>query len=362
MKIVIISYVCFPNICPRSWRATELAKEFARNGHEVVLYAVLGKYNYSKFKDETHVNIKNLGKLFLTTETSDGRGEKLNLGGRIINYCFGKLFWLPERELVPKVKDAIKKEGNIDCLITIAFPHIIHYATSLSDLQHVHTWIADCGDPFTLNPMTHFPPYYKKYEERWCEKCDFITVPIEDARNGYYPQYRSKIKVIPQGFDFSKNKICEYSKNKILTFAYAGITYKGTRDPTAFLKYLNSCSYDFRFFVYGRFSIFEDYKNILGNKLIYKGNIPREQLITELSQMDFLINIKNTSGVQQPSKLIDYKISNRPILTISSNFDNEEKQIFCEFLHGNYEHQQIVNNIEQYNIINVANEFLKLVK
>lgn len=361
MKIVLITQVIFPSLLPRAHRTTELAKELARQGHEVVVYALLGDYDYSGFINETGIKIKNLGNSTFGLNNSDEKSNR-NFVYRVVNRLFGNYLWLPDRELIPMVKKAIEDEKNIDCLITIAMPHVIHYAASLSRLDNVGTWIADCGDPFMLNPLSNRPRYFEKYERAWCESCDYITVPIEEAINGYYPEYASKIRIIPQGFDFTSNKIAEYKTNDVPTFAYIGAVYPSKRDPKKFLDYLKTIGFDFKFKIFGSsWSYFEQYKETLKGKIEYAGRMPREQLIYELSKCDFLINIANKSTVQAPSKLIDYFLSKRPVLTVTSEFSDGEKMSFGEFVTGNYSKQQVLPNMDDYDIKNVADKFVKLI-
>src|SRR5690606_30622624 len=100
-------------------------------------------------------------------------------------------------------------------------------------------WIADCGDPFMGNKF-RTRAFYFKYVEKWfCRKADFLSVPIEGAIQAYYPEFKEKIKVIPQGFNFKDFAIPESVPNNPLpTFIYAGTFYPGLRDPTSFLEYL----------------------------------------------------------------------------------------------------------------------------
>lgn len=362
MKFVLITQVIFPSLLPRAHRTTELAKELARQGHEVVVYALLGDYDYSGFINKTGIKIKNLGVSTFGLNNSDEKSNR-NLVYRVVNRLLGNYLWLPDRELIPMVKKAIEGEKNIDCLITIAVPHVIHYAAALSRLDNVGTWIADCGDPFMLNPLYNRPRYFEKYERAWCESCDYITVPIEEAINGYYPEYASKIRVIPQGFDFTANKIAEYKPNEVPTFAYIGAVYPGKRDPKKFLEYLQTVDFKFKFKIFGSsWSYFEQYKELLKDKIEYAGRMPREQLIYELSKCDFLINIANYSSVQAPSKLIDYFLSKRPILTITSEFSDSEKLSFGEFVARYYCKQEVLPNMDNYDIKNVADKFVKLIK
>jgi len=76
--------------------------------------------------------------------------------------------------------------------------------------------------------------------------------------------------------------------------------------------------------------------------------------------MDFLVNIENGTGVHSPSKLIDYALTDRPILSLDPF--NLDKDNIDNFLRGNYEKQFVIKDIQQYNIKNVASKFLRLVK
>lgn len=360
MKVVIISQVCYPRLSPRAHRATELAKEMARKGHDVTVYALLGDYNYTEYSEKTGVKFKNLGKSYLGNSDNVGHTNR-NIFLRAFNRFFGKYLLSPQIELYPLVKKAVESEDKIDLLVTIAVPHILHYATAKADRRNVGTWIADCGDPFMGNPFHNHPKYFEKFERYWCERCDYITVPVAEAKDAYYPEYREKVRVIPQGFDFENIVLAEYKPNKIPTFCFSGIVYKDLRDPTLFLEYLSQVDYDFKFIVYTKsVKMFETSKEKLRDKLEIRDYIPRDDLLYELSKMDFLINIQNNSGVQQPSKLIDYASTGRPILNITSSFS--ERDTFEEFIKRNYFNQFRVNNIEDYNVKNVANKFISLIE
>lgn len=89
-----------------------------------------------------------------------------------------------------------------------------------------------------------------------------------------------------------------------------------------------------------------------------KDYIPRDRLLQEMKKADFLVNIENISNVQTPSKLIDYAIAGRPILSISQN--EIDYAVVDEFLNKNYGQQFEVKNIMQYHIRHVAQEFIKL--
>ena len=191
-------------------------------------------------------------------------------------------------------------------------------------------------------------------------KSNFITIPIESARNAYYHEFHDKLIVIPQGFNFeSIQRHRNFVKNKIPTFAYAGGFIPKRRDPRPFLDYLAKVENDFRFVIYtNKPDLLTLYKVKLRDKLQIESKIPRSELLKVLSKMDFLVNFDNNAHAQVPSKLIDYALTNRPVLNISNDFNPE---IVDEFLAGNYKHKFVVTDLEKYNIINVAQQFLDLI-
>lgn len=351
MNVVIISAQAYPANSPRSFRATELAKGFSKFGHNVVLYSIQKEKPsfYEDFSAKTGVVMKNLGK------TRFFRNGKI---GAMCYKMFNRYFLFPEREIIPMVKKAISDLQSVDLLITIAVPHSIHYAAAKSDLSNVKVWVADSGDPMMGNPFVHFPSYMEKFERKWCERCNYITIPIEQARDAYYPEYRKKIHIIPQGFDFSSITIAKYKKNDIPTFAFAGRFFPELRDPTNFLKYLKQIDTDYRFYVFG--PSFRMYESFLDNRIVYRGTLNREELIPELSKCDFLININNTSSVQSPSKLIDYSLTGRPFLSISSAFTKEDEHLFMSYYNGDFSSFQSPINIDDYNIDNIVRKFIDL--
>jgi|26BtaG_2_1085354.scaffolds.fasta_scaffold03689_3 glycosyltransferase involved in cell wall biosynthesis len=364
-KIVIVSYATYPGNSPRNMRTNELAKELAKQGHDVTLYVLTGTYDYESYEKDTGVKIKSLGKTYFF-KYDPKTGNKLNIFTRVASKLVGNIFEFPYIELVRNAYCAIKEQSNIDLLITIAVPYPLHWGAALlrtlneDNLKHT-VWVADCGDPYMGNDFNK-KFFYFEYIEKWfCRKADFISIPIESAKKGYYPEFLNKVKVIPQGFNFNETiKAKEYKKNVVPTFIYAGIFYEKLRDPRPFLDYLVTLKKDFKFIVYTKTPTFlGDYKEKLGNKLQIYSYIPRDELILEMSKVDFLVNFENPSTKHSPSKLIDYALSGRPILSLNTNVELNTSLI-SQFLSDNYEQALKLDNIEQYNIKNVAKEFLCL--
>ena len=361
MRIVIYTQCILPYISPRSQRSWNLALNLAKMGHDVVVYAILGNTDYSEYESKYKMQFKELGPSFFGCVRSDGKRQTIITRG--LRKIFGRSFQFPEIELSWLVSRSLKKELTkqpIDLLITIASPHTIHWgAAKVLPDERVKCWVADCGDPFMGNPFHKPPKRYERIERDWCSKVEAIAIPVENGEGAYYPEFRGKIKVIPQGFDFENVTLAKYERNPIPTFAFSGAIYKKFRDPSEFLKHLCALDTTFKFIVYTKApNEYEPYASQLNNKIEFRKYVPREQLVFELSQMDFLINIKNESSVQQPSKLIDYAQTKRPVMELSSAFTADEKKQFHDFLTGDYAGKIMLPDIEQYDIRNVCRKFI----
>ena len=362
MKILIVSGSFYPNNSPRSFRTTELAKEFCRLGHDVTIYIPSLGFDYSEFKKEWPITIKTYKPI-----PEKRRFVGISIIDRIIFHYIHWLFAYPALRCMREVFKAVSEESGYDLLVTIAVPHHNHWAVGkLYSKGHkiAKTWIADCGDPFMLaGSVAQKPPFwFKPLEKRWCRLCDYIAVPTDTSYQGYYPEFKDKIRVIPQGFNFEDVVLPEYKKKDIPTFAFAGSLIPGKRDPRCLLDWLSTLDMPFRFVAYGSNvrQFMEPYQQRLGDKLVIENPIPRNQLLPVLAKMDFLINIGNGTKVQTPSKLIDYTLTKRPIITIESNDIKEETLL--EFLNGDYSHKDAPIDISQYDIHNVAQQFLELIK
>ncbi|MAS52207.1 MAG: hypothetical protein CMD20_03275 [Flavobacteriales bacterium] len=366
MKIVIISQHIFPMQTPRAHRTTELMIELAKRGYDVTVYAVLGKYDYTLFQQETGIKIKAIPiKWQLIPYSSD-----LEVRRTFLDKLLGKLlnsrFEFPEIEFKYRIFDVLKKETNIDVLISIADPHHIHWgvARAKEKLKELFPkkWIADCGDPFMMNNHTNDHLLKFEKEERFfCKNVDFITVPVEKAPDSYYPEYKNKFRIIPQGFRFQTPENQVFSPiNSTPTFVFAGTFLRDIRNPEKIFEFLSSYKGVFKFVIYTKYlELVDPYMTTLGDKLEIRNQVSREELLSELKKMDFLLNLENeNSPGQTPSKLIDYSIANRPILSLQPSKPNLNQ--LQSFLEGDYSEAYTVKNLEQFKIENVVDKFLDL--
>lgn len=362
-KIVIVSAVFYPANSPRANRATELAKEFAREGHYVVVITPRNDTFHNDFEKAHNIVIKDMGQPKWKPVVIKGRGIG-NMARRVVLRASKMLVEYPALEFMNMARKALKNESGYDLMISIAVPYPIHWGVAKARTANhkiATTWVADCGDPYMGSENDTFkPPFYFKYVEKWfCKKADYISVPTSGSIEGYYPEFRHKIKVIPQGFDFNEIELPGYTGNDVPVFAYPGLFIQGRRDPSEFLEYLVNSPKDFRFHIYTK-------KDELVKPFIKRGNgriilhdfIPREELLKTMALMDFVVNFENVGHKQTPSKLIDFAIIKKPILSVKTNA--LDKEAVDEFLEGNYTRQYIIKDVEQYKIENVCAKFLSL--
>jgi len=362
-KILVVASSFYPNNSPRSFRTTELAKEFARQGHEVEVIIPFRGFDYSGFAADNRLIIKDLGRLRFNDIELKGNRIAV-LVKRIIRRVLSLLFEYPFIELMFKVSNRLKKEDGFDLLISVAVPFPIHWGVAKARTRKhliADVWIADCGDPYMGDTTDSFRKmFYFKYIEKWfCRKANFISVPFEGAVAAYYPEFSEKIRIIPQGIRLEGLKIPGYKKNNVYpVFGYAGGFIPGKRDPKALMHFLAACNKKFKFVVYtSQTEMLLPYKQILQDSLDIKKSIPREELLTVLAGMDFLINLDNNTSTQLPSKLIDYAITGRPVLNVTS--DSDFKQLI-DFLDGNYAGRMKLEPPEKYDIRVVAEAFARL--
>lgn len=359
MKIIVISGSFDPILSPRSFRTTELVKELSRRGHDIRLLLPYRDDGYNISAD-----IVELGLGFFR-RGSNVYANKKSFLLRIVNRIATQFFAYPDFSIVRNLRKELKKEQrNYDLLISIVAPHAINWALGLmykKDNKLAKTWVADCGDPFMLagNSKQYRPFWFKYLEKTWCKHCDYISVPHKGAIDGYYPEFKNKIRIIPQAMNFEDVRLDEYKPNEIPTFAYSGSVVPGVCDPRNLLKYLSNTNKEFKFLIYTQQpELYSSFTKLLGDRLVILPYKPRLDLIKELSKMDFLVNFRLNNTVQASSKIIDYSLTKRPILYIS--YKDMDTNLVDQFLSGDYTGRFVINNIDKFNIKNVAQQFLEL--
>ena len=115
MKIVIISKSYFPIQSARALRATELAQQFARLGHDVTVYAVAGLADYSEYTERTKVKVRMIRTYLIPSNIKWSKFHAFVI--KVFSVVFGRLFEFPSIELRYCVPRLLNKEKDVDLLI-----------------------------------------------------------------------------------------------------------------------------------------------------------------------------------------------------------------------------------------------------
>jgi glycosyltransferase involved in cell wall biosynthesis len=376
MRIAILTAVFHPELHPRAFRAYELAKEYAKQGHkvEVFLLTRIQGFDYEQLSKELDIKIT----LFPLYTRELGAQNVFQQTNPILRWVHWGYRWLLEyflagnlfaysTRIAEHLKQTMKEK---DMVIALSTPFMNLYGLA----KYVHqlpnntekktVYIADSGDPFYYSQQTKRALYFKWIEKWVYRHFDYLSIPTSDAIPAYAPLIPiEKIKIIPQAFNMRDVHLAPTPTDNIPTFAYAGVFYQDIRNPEFLFKHLCTLTEDFRFHVYLRHrdphitSILNKYQQQLGEKLIIHYSVERTELLYRLSECHFLINISNTTSTQLPSKLIDYGITRRPVYS----FDKQsfKPQVFDAFMHSDYTHAMILDT-RPYNIEVVTKQFLDL--
>lgn len=369
MKIHIVGGFFYPYLGPRSNRITELTKEFIRLGHvvNVTIITETKGFNDAAYAKEIGINkwqnLRLYHKPAVGEKVVEGDKTKIPLIPTLhkwANYLMGG----NEIRHSIKINNALNIEEDTDMVIAISFPFQCIQGTSYYLKKHRLkkncVLIAESSDPHNGNNRA---PWFKNVDKNAYSKFDYLTVPTSvaiPAYDGMIP--KDRIRVIPQGFNFDNVRLYTGERTAPVKFAYSGSFFQGIRDPEFLFSYLNNLSRDYEFHWFMLYEeaqwieMLERYPNLNAKTHRYT-SLDRDTLIYELSKMDFLINIENSTSTQRPSKVIDYAITGRPIL--SFNKDNFKAQKLLDYLDGNY-HDAMQVDISQYDIKNVAKQFLDL--
>lgn len=368
MEILLVTGHFEPEIHPRSFRATEIAKELVSRGHNVKVITLreIEGCNYPLLEKSLSIEIENLG-VYRSSKDLGGYKTtgyvKSSLYKYFRFYTGGRLFMNAWR-----IVKVISTDIEYDYVISFSNPFDCHLGIALAKrfgkFSGNTKLIADYGDPFSSSSQEAKANYFKSIEKWVLKWFSVITIPFEGARAAYSAvTTHEKIRIIPQGFNFDTlNKRSTTTFCAIPRFVYAGLFYEDIRNPFKLFKYLNEMKEGFEFYIYLRYTqewVVNMLRNdfpCLYNKVVLKVNFQRVQLLNEIVDFDFAVNLGNTTADQLPSKLIDYAICDLPICNIENELDIMKMR---DFIKGDYTSRLVVDR-HQYNIKHVVGQFLDI--
>jgi glycosyltransferase involved in cell wall biosynthesis len=243
------------------------------------------------------------------------------------------------------------RRAQYDGIVSVAFPftdHVVAYlATALRARRRGRRpiWIADYGDPFSFLKDT--PPNNRQLYSRlnrWAdmkviEAADAVVMPNEEMKQLYSDicaQASDKIEIVPHIADGAlirpgSFKSAAVKRGGTVRLLYAGAFAAGVRTPDHMLKVmtvavrqLEQRGYNVRLVIAGDVNncsaAFDDFANgEVGHTLVMYGVVAPEAAATLVSEADILVNVGNTTPYRQPSKLVEYMATGKPIVNFATS-------------------------------------------
>lgn len=315
MKFLIISFYNIDDVTPRAFRTKELKEIFEERGHTVdcITPNVINKQAASlKKHNKLKSLILNALKFILP-------------GGKDLGWSLS---------VMPSM---VNNDIEYDAVISIGLPFSVHLSTCFLRMKSKlkgKVFFADYGDPYAKALGNKFI-FASVIERLVLSKFDWVILPHEAMFKAFEEVVnQKKIVICPQTVKAENYSLKKYIPTEKIRFVYAGLLYPTIREPDEFIEIIKGLDVDFEFTVFTDFNniqsieIFKRYKFILGSKLKLKPSINRAECIKELSGFDFIVNFENNNAIQVPSKLIDYSIAGRPVLSIDKNISKEKINSF----------------------------------
>ena len=302
-KILIVSDACYPELSPRAFRTTELARELGREGHRVTL--LLPRREHFRLHPlEAH----GVEVIYADGPEEHEEGSATAQRNRRLRRFMPKFLqrWILYfycHELYARYNPGLysrlcRIEETFDMVLSIAYPVAIHRAVTRAmrcnrQLQHA-VCVAEFSDPpFRGDVASNVIPLYYLNLRRWAHRFDYFTIPVAKALPCYTPYIAAdRIRIIPQGFDLQAIHRLPYTPHPEPTFAYAGRFYERIRDPQFFFDYLVELDHPFRMELYinhlePRFAeMIARAQQLSRGTIVLHDALPREALIERLSTVD----------------------------------------------------------------------------
>jgi hypothetical protein len=358
MRALLIAPYMFPHENPRAHRWTELGAALCERGWtlDVVTSKAPGHEQVEQHRGMTlyrrgHHSLKSF--LARPGDTSgSGSGGSL---ARWFNRYFVRSWYWPDDAWIwkrPALKQArvLLQAERYDVLISVALPFTAHWvAWRLSKEFPGMRWLADTGDPFSLQPMHPLNnEFFYRAMNLWAEReivrrATLFTVPTKAMLGLYketWPKLAAKLEILPPVCTMPV--ISEVQPRASLEDSGAirignfGSFYPGVREPEPLLRsvWRTSKLLDLELHLFG--TPYPGWSALLQElqghslRIQERGLLPRAAVPAAMADMDVLLLQGNRHGIQLPSKIVDYLASGRPILHVQQDEDDP----ILEYLEG----------------------------
>jgi hypothetical protein len=232
-----------------------------------------------------------------------------------------------------KIANELINKYDIKKMITVSFPFTAHLVGYFIKKNSKTTWIVDIIDPsfFPGFPPTNNRLLYsglnKRMERKIFRRAQAISVLTEPIRKRFsesYPEDGPKINVNPNLLNYQRDtKSSLFADENKIRIVFIGTLNRTARSPEhvlhvfeLLLKTRIAQRLELHFF--GRVDycqeLFMPYQELINKSIFLHGPVSRKNAIQAMCSADILANIGNANPYQEPSKVVEYVSSGRPII------------------------------------------------
>lgn len=288
--------------------------------------------------------------------------ECYNQGCRPFVYKFIKSFLIPDSKIdwaffALNYARQHLKNNTYSLIISHGYPMSCHIIALLLKTFYFKDakWIADYGEPWSLNHELHDMPIWRRTLDQWLEnKClsnvDAVIVNTEKTKTEFLKKFpfirKNSIYIIPSCFIKLKDYNLKRLMNEQMLMVYTGNIYFNLQNPFKFFKAVSKLkNKKIKIVIAG--NINNKLKNYVTNNKLehiinFVGFKGREEVIRLQRQADVLLLFGAFKSPQIPSKIYEYIAAKRPILCIRFDPEDNSAKIIKKLKRG-----IIVNNNEE---------------
>jgi len=360
-KILIICYDYLPLETPNSFRWSSIAEYWANRGYKISVISIW-KPGLQREELINDVHVCRVGGNF--TETIRNwfmrayQLEKINRVKAVHNISikqkiflllklfhdrtWKKIYW-PDFACLwffPALKKANKlmEEHNIKQIISVSIPFTAHLVGRTLKNKHPMTnLVADISDPFCflksmpINNHLVYSTINKIVERKTFRDANAISVLTESIQKRYselFPESKNKIFINPNLLSCNVNNeknVPLFPIDEKIRLVFTGTLNKKIRSAEYLLivfKLLMETKISKRLGLHFFGEIgdcleqFIHYNYLIDKNIFIHGVVSRKKAIQAMHSADILINIGNKNPYQEPSKVIEYISTGKPIINI----------------------------------------------
>lgn len=243
-----------------------------------------------------------------------------------------------------ELKDWIAGTDNMeyDLLISVSHPFYVHqYAKYIFENLTIKKWCSYFLDPYADNSETRPNEIEKRVVEedeifRECTNLFVVKEFVSKAVNSKIRDYTEKIIYVPTHpiVDKTGSGNTNKFKRSEVHCVFTGMFYDTIRNPRELFEIfkLLPSNYYLHLYYKGCSNIVEEYRSVLGGRLITNGYITdKTEFDNMIRSMDILLNVGNAISNQVPSKILNYFSYGKPVLNFKNCEDDPIEKNYSVF-------------------------------